>query len=463
MEKSLGCRAMLFRGTSVALLMCALGVTSAHSASLRDAVETAVLTNPDIVESAANRRARDQELRASQSAFMPKLSVNASFGAERLRRAQSNTTEQWRAAKQVSVEAEQLLFDGFGSVNEIYRQSARVDGAALRVLERSEAIALDAVEAYIDVVRHQKILNKSKENTALHQRLAREVKERYDGGETGAADLAQVQERVAATRMITASVRKSLLDAMAKYRRVVGVAPNNLMAVSAANSAAAKSLSSALAMSRQSNPLILSAEADTDAAGFALEQSSSSFMPRVTLNGSANFGDDLNGYEGRSDDYRIMVRLKWNLYNGGYDSAMRGRAVEQLAEAQARVDRMRRETDEAVEQAWASVQTTRERISALRQTVSANQRVVSGYRQEYNIGQRSLLDVLNAENALFNSRIDLISAEYILKFSTYQLQGTTGNLLAMFDITPPAEARADRRGNTSVFPQAAGFQIEPLR
>jgi len=462
-EKSLGCRAMLFRGTSVALLMCALGVTSAHSASLRDAVETAVLTNPDIVESAANRRARDQELRASQSAFMPKLSVNASFGAERLRRAQSNTTEQWRAAKQVSVEAEQLLFDGFGSVNEIYRQSARVDGAALRVLERSEAIALDAVEAYIDVVRHQKILNKSKENTALHQRLAREVKERYDGGETGAADLAQVQERVAATRMITASVRKSLLDAMAKYRRVVGVAPNNLMAVSAANSAAAKSLSSALAMSRQSNPLILSAEADTDAAGFALEQSSSSFMPRVTLNGSANFGDDLNGYEGRSDDYRIMVRLKWNLYNGGYDSAMRGRAVEQLAEAQARVDRMRRETDEAVEQAWASVQTTRERISALRQTVSANQRVVSGYRQEYNIGQRSLLDVLNAENALFNSRIDLISAEYILKFSTYQLQGTTGNLLAMFDITPPAEARADRRGNTSVFPQAAGFQIEPLR
>lgn len=463
MEKSLGCRAMLFRGTSVALLMCALGVTSAHSASLRDAVETAVLTNPDIVESAANRRARDQELRASQSAFMPKLSVNASFGAERLRRAQSNTTEQWRAAKQVSIEAEQLLFDGFGSVNEIYRQSARVDGAALRVLERSEAIALDAVEAYIDVVRHQKILNRSKENTALHQRLAREVKERYDGGETGAADLAQVQERVAATRMITASVRKSLLDAMAKYRRVVGVAPNNLMAVSAANSAAAKSLSSALAMSRQSNPLILSAEADTDAAGFALEQSSSSFMPRVTLNGSANFGDDLNGYEGRSDDYRIMVRLKWNLYNGGYDSAMRGRAVEQLAEAQARVDRMRRETDEAVEQAWASVQTTRERISALRQTVSANQRVVSGYRQEYNIGQRSLLDVLNAENALFNSRIDLISAEYILKFSTYQLQGTTGNLLAMFDITPPAEARADRRGNTSVFPQAAGFQIEPLR
>lgn len=454
---------MIARSASIAVLMCALGMSSANATSLREAVETAVHTNPDILEASANRRARDQELRASQGAFLPKLSVDASYGAERLRRDATNTSEEWRAAKQVTFEAEQLLFDGFGSVNEIYRQSARVDGAALRVLERSEAIALDAIEAYIDVVRHQKILKAAQANTALHQRLANEVRERFEGGETGAADLAQVRERVAATKLITASVRKSLLDAMAKYRRVVGQTPKNLHSIKAAHSSAVNSLNSALALSRQQNPLILSAEADTDAAGFALEQSKSTFMPRVTLNGSASFGDDLNGYDGRSDDYRIMLRMSWNLYNGGYDTAIRGRAVEQLAEAQARVDRTRRETDEAVEQSWATVVTTRERISALRQTVTANKDVVSGYRQEYNIGQRSLLDVLNSENALFNSRIDLISAEHILKFSTYQLQGTAGNLLALFNIAPRAETTADRRGNTSVFPQPVGFKIEPLR
>ncbi|GHB47338.1 membrane protein [Pseudovibrio japonicus] len=454
---------MLFRGSSVALILWALGATCAHSASLRDAVETAVLTNPDILESAAQRRVRDLELRASQSAFLPKLSLNASFGAERFRKTRSTLSDQWRAGKQLRVEAEQLLYDGFGSVNEIYRQSARVDGAALRVLERSEAVALDAVEAYIDVLRHQEILKKSKDNTALHERLVQEVKERFEGGQTGSSDLAQAQERLAATRMITASVKKSLLDAMAKYRRVVGEAPNNLSAVSTASAGAVKSLSSALALSRQNNPLVLSAQAETDAAGFELEKSRSSFLPRVTLNGSANFGDDLNGYEGRSDDYRIMVRVSWNLYNGGYETAMQGRAAAQLTEAQARTDRIRRQTDEAVEQAWASVQTTKERIVALRQTVAANERVVSGYRQEYSIGQRSLLDVLNAENALFNSHIDLVSAEYVLKFSTYQLQGTTGNLLAMFGIVPPAEARADRRVTASILPQSDGFALEPLR
>ncbi|MES0870788.1 TolC family outer membrane protein [Pseudovibrio sp. SCP19] len=453
---------MLIRSVAVAAILTSLSSVSAHAVSLRDAVDTAVHSNPDIIESAANRRARDQELRASQSAFLPKLSVNASFGTERFRKDHSNTPEHWRASKQVNFEAEQLLFDGFGSVNAIYRQSARVDGAALRVLERTEAVALDAIEAYIDVVRHQAILKRAKQNTALHQKLYREVRERYDGGETGAADLAQAQERVAATELITSSVKKSLLDAVAKYRRVVGERPQNLASVSEAKSPSTN-LSSALAFAHRQNPLVLSAMADTDAAGFQLEGTSSAFMPRVTLNGSASFGDDVGGYDGRSDDYRIMLRLKWNLYNGGYDTAMRGRAVEELAEAQARIDRTRRETSEAVERAWSQVSTTRERITALRKTVSANRKVVDGYRQEYNIGQRTLLDVLNAENALFNSRIDLTSAEYILKFSTYQLQGTTGNLLAYFNIAPPVEANANRRDTVSVFPQSSGFEIEPLR
>ncbi|KZL04595.1 Outer membrane efflux protein BepC precursor [Pseudovibrio axinellae] len=454
---------MRLLGCSFACFVGVLVSSSAQCASLKEAVETAVLTSPDIVEAAASRRVRDRDLRASQSAFLPKLSINASFGAERLRKVQFNDNEYWRAAKQVSIEAEQLLFDGFGSVNDIYRQSARVEGAALRVLEKSEMIALDAIEAYIDVLRHQKLLKRSLENTALHQQLAEQVKERYVGGAISVSDLAQVQERVAATRVITAGVRKSLLDAMAKYRRVIGVAPSDLSAVPAAEAGAANSLSAALTLSRKNNPMILSARADSDAAGYSVKQAKSPFLPRITMTGFANFGDDMNGYEGRSDDYRVMFRMKWNLFNGGYDKAMRGRAVEQLAETQARVDRVRRQTDEAVEQGWASVQTTQERITALRQVVSANERVVDGYRQEYNIGRRSLLDVLNAENALFGSQVDLISAQYILKFSTYQLQGSMGQLLAGFDITPPLESRADPHREVSILPAAAGFTLEPLR
>ncbi|MDD7912150.1 TolC family outer membrane protein [Pseudovibrio exalbescens] len=441
-----------------------LSTASAHAISLRDAVEAAVHTNPDIQESSANRRARDQELRAAQGAYLPSLSIAASYGAEQLDRpADSSVSDgEWRAAKQFDITAEQLIFDGFGSVNEIYRQGARVDGAAYRVLERSEAIALDAIEAYIDVIRHQEILRKSRENTAKHERIYNEVRQRFEGGETGAADLAQAQERVAATRIITSTVRKSLLDTMAKYRRVIGLDPKNLVPVQASSLPGA-TLSATIAMAQQNNPQILAAQADTDAADFEAEGTNAPFLPRVSVEGQASFGDDVNGYDGRNDEYRVMLRMRWNLYNGGTDTARKNQAYEQLAEARARVDRALRETAEGVEVAWASVDTTRERIAALRQTVAANRKVVEGYRDEYNIGQRTLLDLLNAQNALFNSEIDLVSAQAILKFATYQLQGTTGNLLAHFNIEPPAEGTAGRRETVSVFPQPAGFSIEPLR
>ncbi|OKL45842.1 TolC family outer membrane protein [Pseudovibrio exalbescens] len=455
---------MKFRGLTLAVAIALATTVSAHAISLRDAVEAAVYTNPDVAESSANRRARDQELRAAQGAYLPSLSVGASIGGERLERPDGSSVSDnaWRTAKQVDIMAEQLLFDGFGSVNEIYRQSARVDGAAYRVLERSEAVALDAIEAYVDVIRHQQILRKSRENTAKHQRIYNEVRQRFEGGETGAADLAQAQERVAATKIITASVRKSLLETIAKYRRVVGMEPENLVPVQEASLPGA-SLSATISMAQQNNPQILAAQADTDAADFEVEQRNAPFLPRLSLEGQASFGDDVNGYDGQNEEYRVMLRMRWNLYNGGSDTARKAQALEQVAEARARVDRTRREAAEAVEVAWASVDTTRERISALRQTVAANRKVVEGYRDEYNIGQRTLLDLLNAQNALFNSEIDLISAQAILKFSTYQLQGTTGNLLAHFNIEPPAEGAAGRQENVSVFPQPVGFAIEPLR
>ncbi|MEO0979930.1 MAG: TolC family protein, partial [Pseudomonadota bacterium] len=131
-----------------ALLLSVCLVEASVAADLRQVVQEAVSTNPDVLESAANRRARDNEYRRSQGAFLPTLDLSAELGPERLDRPNSFSAEEndeWRFSKEFTVTVQQLLFDGFASVNEVYRQSARVDGAALRVMERSEAIALDAV------------------------------------------------------------------------------------------------------------------------------------------------------------------------------------------------------------------------------------------------------------------------------------------------------------------------------
>ncbi|WP_068088920.1 TolC family outer membrane protein [Polycladidibacter stylochi] len=454
---------MILKCLAVISTITLLGSVSATAMTLKEAVDYAVNTNPSILEAAANRRARGQDLRASQAAYMPTLDVSGHIGAERRER-DNNTKDdsKWRNGKQIEVRVEQLLFDGLKSTNEIYREGARVDGAALRVLERSEAIALDAIEAYIDVIRHQRVLRLSKQNTAKHRELYKDVRAKYDGGNVGAADLAQAEERVAATKIVTATVRKSLLDTMAKFRRVIGKEPTHLKPVGAVKSPA-QNLSAAIAMAGHDNPFVLAADADVDAAGFKAESSKGVFMPRFSLEGRAAYGHDVDGRDGRQDDYRLMLRMRWNLYSGGRDSALYARSYEQLAQAQAHADTARRETTEAVERSWAALQTTRERISALRETVAANEKVVAGYRDEYNVGQRTLLDLLNAENALFKSRIDLISARSVLTFSSYQLHGTTGNLLAMMDIEAPAESLANTRDTVSILPQKPAFELEPLR
>lgn len=447
-----------------ALLMSVSIAGTAWAEDLRHVVQEAVSTSPDVLESAANRRARDYEYRQSQGAFLPTVDLSAEIGPERLDRPNSftaNNNDVWRTSKEFTVTVQQLLFDGLTSVNEVYRQSARVDGAALRVLERSEAVALDATEAYIDVIRHSAILAKARMNVAKHRRIYSDVQERFEGGETGAADLAQARERVAATEVIVTEVQKSLLDTVAKFERVVGKKPASLAPAKPA-SVPAGPVDRLVNAAVMSNPQVRAALADADAAKFEYQATKGSFLPEVSLQAQATVGDDVGGVEGRNNEYSGKVVFSWNVFNGGRDTARSLEYTERLTEAQIRVDRVRRELKEGIERSWASITTTTSRIKALAQQLSANQQVVRGYREEYDIGQRTLLDVLNAENALFNSEIELISAKAVYAFSTYQLRATSGDLLAYLNVTPPTEAEDGLRETATIFP-ANALNLEPLR
>lgn len=448
-----------------ALLASVCLINMANAADLRQVVQEAVSTNPEVLESAANRRARSYEYRRSQGAFLPSVELSAEAGPERLDRPNSftaNENDEWRFSSEFSVTVEQLIFDGFSSVNEVYRQAARVDGAAQRVMERSEATALDAVEAYIDVLRHTAILAKARMNVTKHRQIYSDVQERFEGGETGAADRSQARERVAAAEVIVSEVQKSLLDTIAKYERVVGQKPVSLSPARPA-SIPPGSVTRLVDTAVQNHPTVLAALADADAAKYEWDSTQGNFLPEIALRGRATVGDDLGGVEGRNNEYSGKVVFSWNIFNGGQDKALSLEFGERLAEAKIRVDRVRRELKEGIQRSWASVTTTSDRIKALREQLAANREVVNGYREEYNIGQRTLLDVLNAENALFNSEIEVISAQAVYAFSTYQLRATTGDLLAYLDVVPPVESAAGQQENRSIFPQQVGFQLEPLR
>src|SRR6478752_8241355 len=174
---------------------------AAEPFSINDALLQAAHTNPGVYEASANRRATESELRQTQSTLLPQVRLEARIGSEKF---DQNTTPVptgnniWRWGDQYSVVVRQLVFDGFTSIHDIWRQTARVDAAAMRTYERTELLALDASEAYIDVVRYTRLVSLSQRNVDAHQEIGRNVQSRYSGGRAGEGDLQQTRERVAA-------------------------------------------------------------------------------------------------------------------------------------------------------------------------------------------------------------------------------------------------------------------------
>jgi adhesin transport system outer membrane protein len=410
--------------------------------SINDAISLAVLTNPGVGEAAANRRATETALRQAQGFLLPQVRLDSSIGPEKFtevggRPPAGNGT--WFDGKEVSVVVRQILFDGFASIHEVWRQSARVNASAFRVLERTELIALDAAEAYIDVVRFLRLLALANQNVATHEELFSNVQSRFSGGRAGEGDLQQALERVEAAKAAREEFRRGLDDARSKYRKVIGVEAINLR-FPAPLRALSRSKDDALAVALRSNPTLLAAESGKQAAKEAFRITDGAFVPNVLLEGRASRGYDTNSFIGRRDDVSGKIVMSWDIFRGGQDAWRRAEMAERYTEETMRHARLQRDALEAIDKAWAARTITADRIAALKRQLVAERKTIAIYREEYEIGRRSLIDLLNAENQYFGSAVSLTSARGVIVFADYQLLAAMGFLLDYLRTAPPVEA-----------------------
>jgi adhesin transport system outer membrane protein len=260
----------------------------------------------------------------------------------------------WRNGSQESVVVRQILFDGFASIHDIWRQSARVNAAAFRVRERTELIALDAAEAYVDVVRYLRLVGLGEQNVAAHEKIFSNVNSRFSGGRAGEGDLEQARERVENARATLAEFRKSLDDARAKYRKVVGLEPANLR-FPGPLAGLPSTRDEALAVTVRFNPTILAAQADADAAKHAFRVTDGAFVPTFSLEGRATHNDNTYPYLGVThDDYSGKVVMSWDILRGGQDAWRRSEMAERHTETTMRHARLQRDALESIDKAWSA-------------------------------------------------------------------------------------------------------------
>ena len=434
---------------------------------MREAVEQAVLTNPKIDAAQANRRATVYGLDQAKGRFLPEIELDADVGQQRIDRPNGlgpAVNDTWRDRQQATIGIRQALFAGWERIYDVYRSRAGISAAAYRVLIRSEAVGLTSVEAYIDVVRHNELLALAQDNVRRHQSLLSIIRERFEGGKAPVGDLEQTIERVESAKALVAQIKVAQATAHAKFKNEVGISPPKLKAVAYATGIP-KTAAEVTSIALSNNPRVKAAIADTEVSYFEKQQFKSTLYPQVYLEGSATRGEDLDGTPGRNNELEARVTLRWKLFDGGVRRSHTSELSERYSEKVTEQLILARQLTEEVEIAWARLVEGRAEVEALKREVVQNGKVVAAYRDEYNANKRSLLDVLDAENARFASQFELSNVTALHLFSSYELLAQMGTLLATLGINAPAMPEPPAAGPMPLLLRSTSqdqFAIPPL-
>ena len=431
-----------YRAVAAVLLCVAAAPVMAGGLSLSEAVRLAVENHPRVAEAAAERRIADTRLRQQTGRYLPTLDVSGFLGEQFVDRPNSlaaAANANWQSNKQFDSTAQLVLFDGFDRANAVYGQIARINASAIRVLEQSELVALETVEAYLDVMRHRQILAVAQRSIATHQEYLSQIQTAFAGGRAPAGDVAQARERLAAVRTIVGDVRRALGIVEAQFINLVGRKPGRLRGVGYPEGIPHQ-LQTAIDRARANHPALAATQSDIDALERDRARVDSAFLPRVTLDGAATLAEDIDGVRGRNNDFSVRLGATWNLFNGGIDAARKDEQNERIVAEQIRLDRLRLDVDQAVREAWVTMGSIDQRIHALRNQIEAAGALIEAYREEYDAGLRDYLDLLNAEGNRFNAQIELASAETIALFARFETIAAMGALVRHFGVGTAYEA-----------------------
>lgn len=440
------------------LLASAALVASAaagHAMGLREAVSIALDSNPQIGQAIMNREAIEFELRQARGLYLPRLDAEGSYGVRRLSNTDRRITGTYDKAlnpAEAGLVATQKLFDGFGREAEVERQASRVDGASFRVLERSEYIALAIAREYIEVLLQQRILALTNENLAFHRRIFGDIDAGVRSGTLTDADKFQASERLTAALAKTKQAEEDLATAKIRFYTLVGQQIGVATALPAIAPSLPRSLADAIGKARTRNPQIAMAGADVDAGEAQVKAARSRYYPELSLEGRARTGNDIDGNDGNTNDLQARAILRWNLFDGGIKSANEQEQIRRASELRLRLHQTHREVEEVIRVSWER-RTRQADLSGVlsRQTTEAA-RVVTAYQDQFRVGRRSLLDVLDAQNSRFNSAVLTETARHASILAEYRLSAATGSLVATLGLKPPSQSDAYARAKAGVPP-----------
>ncbi|MGF1767306.1 TolC family outer membrane protein [Enterovibrio makurazakiensis] len=414
--------------------------TTGFSQSLEQAVANTLASSPEVRRAFNAYKAQQEQVGQAFSGYLPTVDITAGYGWEQTdspsTRAGGRENEALNPGE-AGISIRQVLFSGFQTQSEVERSEAEKNSAYWNLVSASEEQALKAVRVYIKYIQAKEVVLLSEENLKSHKTIYGQIKEKTDSGLGSAADLYQITGRLARAKSNVIVAKNNLMDAESNFVRVVNLTPQNLSPPQPDMALIPTTRQQAISAAEKEHPTLKVSNSDITAAKKQREAAKSAYYPEVSLEVNGNWNNDNGGTLGHDNDIRTMLRVRYNLYSGGRDTALEKEMAYRIGESQEINQTAVRDVIEGTTLAWNARINLIEQIGYLKEHVVAARQTQSAYTLQFGLGQRTLIDLLDSENEVFESRKDFIAAEYDVLIAEYRILNATGRLLSSLRVQSP--------------------------
>jgi outer membrane protein len=428
----------VFAGAAVSALLLALtGPVPALADTIEAALVRAYQTNPQLNSQRAQVRVVDENVPQALSGYRPKVAVTASAGVQ-YTDVQTNTAgtigavrtiiHGTNAPRSAGLTVSQTLFNGQQTANRTRAAESQVSAAreALRVLEQT--VLLQAATIYMDYLRDAANVEVQRSNVRVLEQTLKQTRDRFNVGEVTRTDVAQSEAQLAAGKTQLLTAESTLTTTRANFRRIIGSEPTALAPGAPVDRYLPPSLPAATELALIENPNVTSAMYGIDVSYLQVKVAEGALFPTVTLQASATQNYEQTMTIARSFAGAAVAQVSVPIYQGGAEYSLIRQSKETLTQQRLVLEQTRDQARANVVQAWGQLEAGKAQVQSAQAQVTASEIALNGVREEAKAGQRTTLDVLNAQQALVNARVALITAQHDRVVASYSVLNAVGRL-----------------------------------
>ena len=403
----------------------------ARGETLEDALMAAYSANPDLQAARAQLRAIDEGVPAAQAGWLPKVEVDASYGFTRRRSFPNFTTVLTQQLHPVEATASitQTLFAGGRTFYSVKRAKANVRAGRADLENAEQQVLLGVVTSYMNVKRDEAVLDLNRNNVDVLRRELQATKDRFEVGQLTRTDVSQAEARLSGAVTQETQAEAGLTASRAAYARVVGQSPGTL-APAPPLPPLPSSEDDSLAVGLQEAPALIAAREREIASRMSVAVARGNILPTVEIVASVDHNEQQTIPTAQSDSRNLIAQARWPLYQGGAEWAAIREAHHTNVQNIQEIASAERAVVEGVANGWEQLRAARAQVQSSQEQVRANTLAYEGVRQEAQVGSRTTLDVLNAEQELLNAKVSLETSQRDAYVAGYQLLSAIGRLSA---------------------------------